>query len=270
MSKKVTIVIPCKGRLHHLKQTRDALLSQDTKVPYDVLVVDYGCPDDTFNWCVDNGLSCLRIKDNVEVFNLNRCRNLGIRHSKSDIVGIIDVDLIPSPYFISKALSFMALYETPYLHYAVHSSPTIGGWGKYAEPIDGGYERYAKLPISSDEEGVYASVPVNFDLICSFMRRDLWSALSGYDEEFSGWGFDDVDFRERAISLNTRDCLIGGEFNWINHWESESVRFYTNKDKNDTKAKNLARLLDRARSINLNGYGITENYESHENNRAIS
>ena len=259
LKSRVTVVIPCKGRLHHLKQTRDAWLSQDARVEYSVLVVDYGCPNQTFEWCKDNGLSCIKVKDNVEEFNLNRCRNIGIRHSNSSVVAVIDVDLIPPPYFISKALCYMALQDAPYLHYAVHSSPTIGGW-----------EHYSKPPLSVSKQGIYGSfVPSDFSLICSFMRKELWESVRGYDEGFSGWGFDDVDFRERVIAKNTKDCLIGGEFTWINHLEEESVKFYTNKNREDTREKNLARLMNRARSINPEGYGISEDYESHENNFEI-
>ena len=46
----VSIIPTCKGRLHHLRETLPSMLAQDYAGDWEIVVVDYDCPDGTFEW----------------------------------------------------------------------------------------------------------------------------------------------------------------------------------------------------------------------------
>lgn len=249
----LTIVIPCKGRLHHLKRTLPYTLQQDVRATYRVLVVDYGCPDGTFDWiksCYDPLLTCIKVNDNVDIFNLNRCRNLGIKYCDSRVVALLDADIAPPTYFASKALTFLGAYGADYLHYAVDGESAF-------HTFDGAYS-YNPLPYQL--EGQYPITPGPWAYMCSFMRPRVAELINGYDEGFQNWGYDDVDFKVRSDKAGVKDIIIGGQFTYLHHPEEESTRFYAEKDKAKSRAENRLRLEDKERTINPNGYGITKDY----------
>ena len=81
---KATVVVPCKGRLMHLQQTVPLFLEQEAPADseIEVLVVDYGCPEDTLDWVqsvAHERLNCVRVLDRTHTFNLSRARNCGNR-----------------------------------------------------------------------------------------------------------------------------------------------------------------------------------------------
>ena len=64
-----SIIVTCKGRLEHLKQTIPRMLAQRCEFPYEVLVVDYGDPARAFSWCQEQDqplLGSVRVLEDVE------------------------------------------------------------------------------------------------------------------------------------------------------------------------------------------------------------
>ena len=48
---RASIITTCKGRLHHLRRTLPCMLAQGCDFAYEVVVVDFGCPQGTFDFC---------------------------------------------------------------------------------------------------------------------------------------------------------------------------------------------------------------------------
>jgi GT2 family glycosyltransferase len=254
---KVAIIIPCMGRLQHLRQLANAVLglATDPGFDYEIVVVDYGCPEGTFAWCVEldqRRLNCLRVEDDVALFNKSRCNNIGARCSQGDVLAFLDVDKIPPVDFLTRTVAVLAAGHADMVHFAVTGEALA----------DGTSERYRFAPRPLDLEGppVPGERPC---LITTTVTRTVWQTIRGFDEGFDGWGYEDVDFRERALAAGFRDWWLGGAFEFINHGAGDSTRFYRSQDKAETARLNLRRLEDRARAVNPAGFGRAANLKLH-------
>lgn len=111
---KISLVTTCKGRLSYLKESILTWLDLDYP-DYDIVVVDYGCPDRTAHYFNANKTGLLSGKKARDIkvaavtdkplFNLNDARNIGIRHSDSELILMIDSDIhIRDKNILSKIL----------------------------------------------------------------------------------------------------------------------------------------------------------------------
>ena len=167
LSMAVTCVIPCKGRLHHLRKMLPKLLSQDDLPGYRVLVVDYGCPDGTFSWCQEQAhprLDCIKVLDDTVRFHLSRARNCGNRFVETDLIVALDADCI------------------------------LGRRGMLRRMVRPVLEQRADVSHVSLIQADGSTYPAH---TCLAYRRADWLAVGGCDEQMTGWGYEDTDFFDR-------------------------------------------------------------------------
>lgn len=93
----LSIVVTCKGRLAHLRQSLPRMAAQ---AGCECIVVDYDCPDGTAGW-VRNTHPAVKL---VEVpsaprFNAGRARNLGAACATGEWLAFIDADVLVEPGF---------------------------------------------------------------------------------------------------------------------------------------------------------------------------
>ena len=63
------------------------------------------------------------------------------------------------------------------------------------------------------------------------IKRENFMKLGGYNEKLEGWGFDDLDFLNRAVAFLSLKRANIWQFDWtINHDSDERVRRTKNKD----------------------------------------
>jgi len=255
----LSIIIPCKAWLRHLKITVPRLINLESSVRYRILVVDYGCPEGTFDWIKSQNhpnLHCLRVCDNTEFFNLSRCRNIGIKHCNSNIIAFLDGDVIPPINYISKALNSMSANNCEFVSYASDLST--------AHHVDFGL--YACDAISLEMECFKSDIKQEehkYVLLSSFVSKRICEEVLGYDEDFKNWSYEDVDFRKRIIKAGHKNFWIGGDFQNLHTTEEESSKFFV-KNRHDSQKENLAKTLNELREVNANGYGIAKNYDLFE------
>jgi len=159
----ITFVTTCKGRLHHVKQTLPVIVAAD---PGEVILVDYGCPDNTGDWVEANlpSVKVIRVTDDPG-FCLPRARNTGAAHATSTWICFIDADIIVQDGW----LEWMQENLQPHHFYR-------------ADPGEG-----------------LANLETYGTVICS---REDFNAVNGYDEVFRGWGGEDDDLYHRLSFLN--------------------------------------------------------------------
>lgn len=236
--RKVSLITTCKGRLHHLKKAMPFFLDQGVmSLLYDVIVVDYGCPSGTFEWCrkhTDPKVKCVAVRRNVAEFNLNRARNIGAKLSNADAFLFIDCDILLSPSTVIDALSVLNGHDFAML--CVEQSNPVGN-GSF----------YIHQPRADYGPGV--------SVIGRIYTRDAFESLRGYDESFRGWGWDDVDLTVRARAANMKVASLPVSAVFLNHSAEESVRFYAEKDKAVSAEQNRKILDDAGRLVNPNGWG---------------
>lgn len=138
--------------------------------------------DAVADWYRENiGAVDIRTVDSDDdVFNLARCRNLGIA-SVSDpheVVIINDADTIPQRAALLEAIDAAAtsgLVHLPYTEYHWLGSKGTAEYSAGTAPDDCNFEL-----VRGACSGVYVTTPAT------------WSAHGGQDERFRGWGFEDA------------------------------------------------------------------------------
>lgn len=115
-----------------------------------------------------------------ELFNLSRCRNLGIRSvdDSDEVVVINDADTVPELAPLLEAIEQAAtsgLVHLPYDRYHWLGREGTAQFLAGTDPADCEYE----LVIGA-RSGVYVTTP------------STWWSHGGQDERFRGWGFEDA------------------------------------------------------------------------------
>lgn len=88
----VSLVLTCKNRLEHLKQS---LLKISNQKSIEIIVVDYGCTEGTREWVKANypeaRVVCV---DDDPIFSISRARNIGALHAGGEFIMFTDADIL--------------------------------------------------------------------------------------------------------------------------------------------------------------------------------
>lgn len=224
----ISIITTCKGRLAHLKQSLPAMLRQDYPGEVEVVVVDYGCPEGAAAFVRslrDPRARCVEVRDNVDEFNMSRARNVGAAHATGDLLAFVDADCCPRPEYLTAGV--MRLHET-----------------------------HALLCCPAHPDGsVFGSC---------LLDESVHRSLRGYDESFTGWGYDDIDYYARLAAKGGRVCNIPADLiDFIYHDADARVTHFASKETYPNADRNAAIGEDRLRTVNPAGYGLTTDYQLH-------
>ena len=200
MKEKVSIIITCKGRLEHLKQTLPYTLAQ-TYDNIEIIIVDYNCPDGAQKWIQEN-ISDTRVKTicaNVlsNEWSLSAARNLGYKHSSGDILFFLDADAKTEPGFIDECIG--VLTDNSY----------ICGWG------------------APDATG------------CMIVHKNAFEDVNGYNENLKSWGFEDIEIYQRLQNILSMEMKIfPAGIETIKHGDELRNMYHENKNPNETNEEN--------------------------------
>lgn len=189
---QVAFVTTCKGRLHHVQQTLPSLVAQ---APAEVILVDYGCPDNTGGWVEKHfpEVKVVRVNDDPG-FCLPRARNIGAEHSSASWICFIDADIRVN-----------------------------AGWLDWLEQnLQDGHFYQAALVDGARNPETFGTV------VCP---RTAFEAVDGYDEVFRGWGGEDDDLYTRLIeSKLVRSATYPARFvEAISHADAERTTYHAIK-----------------------------------------
>jgi len=198
---KISVIIPCKNRLAHLQETLPLVLRQDYP-DFEVIVVDYNCPQKTWQWV--GGLVSPKVAAFVapvaeDEWSLSAARNFGYKQSTGEMLFFLDAD--------AKLLwpDFLTRHEK----HCVDGS-FICGWGC----------------------GVATG--------CIMLRRTAFVASKGYNEAIKSYGFEDIDLfnrLEKSLSQQRRNWLGGIEC--IEHGDEWRNYYHGGKDPMQTNEENF-------------------------------
>jgi len=160
----VSIIIPCKNRLDHLKKTL-LFVGRQTVEDMECVVVDYNCPQGTIDYINENyngtKIRCVKAAVGEGEWNLSASRNFGYKHAGGDLLCFIDADTRIMPQFLDDCLArikdncFMSGQDSPPWH-------CCG---------------------------------------CAMMYKADFEKVKGYNEMLKGWGFEDYDMYERLKKI---------------------------------------------------------------------
>lgn len=222
---EISIITTCKGRLHHLRHTLANMLCQECSVEHEVIVVDYGCPDETFEWCKAIGsdrLVALRAHGVPEEFNRSHSKNVGAQLARGRIFAFVDADMRLHSRWLEAASNPIRCNSAEFV-----TVNTLGhdGW---------------------DRGGTCA------------VARSLFERVRGYDEKAHGWGAEDADFYHRCGAVAASGSFPANLLKPIKHGHDERVRFHAEKDIGTSCNANQQRMACRAETVNPGGWGLAE------------
>jgi len=218
-----SIVVTCKGRLHHLRQTLPKMLRQNADFVFEVVVVDYGCPQGTFSWCRQFDVSSLiavLVEQDTDLFSVSRARNVGARTAGGEVYAFVDADIELDEGWLQIA-----------------AAPILAG--------DAGLTRAKSR--SGGKSDIWGTCCVS---------RELFHKVRGYDENMRGWGVEDNDLYERCRQQASERLFDGALLTAIPHGDDERVQYHDEKDRSASRQKNRAYRRQRRGPVNPNGYGL--------------
>lgn len=155
---------------------------------------------------LDPRIKVVRV-DNQKYFNISQAFNLAIDCASLDYILKLDVDYFINPYY-----NFFDLHP-------INSDIFYVG---YCNRLNSGNI----LPIFKYLSG-----------LC-YVRRDIILSLNGYNEHFSGYGYDDVDMHTRIFKVIKKYSRINYDYSIIHipHGEDYRTANYPNRfDDRDNK-----------------------------------
>ena len=206
----VSIITTCKGRLDHLKQSLPTWLVQNYAGAWEIVVVDYDCPDGTAEWLRSLGtdrVRCVEVRDNALPFHMNHARNVGVTAASGGVLALLDADNIASPEYLTRGINAML---------------STG----------------AKLCNTVTEVGGMRG--------CCFIDAASLLGLNGFDEAFVNYGFCDIDLYDRFLARwpTLATTIPESLLTIIDHTDAERMANYAEKDIDKSKQANRDRSSD--------------------------
>ncbi len=218
----VSVITTCKGRLAHLQVTLPLMLAQRCDFPFEVLVVDYGCPQGTWAWCCElacQRLVAVKVCDDTNIFHRSRARNCGAVAARGRLLTFIDADIRPLEEWLAQAVT----------------------------PIRG----------SSMAWSVVSQLKNGWDCGGTWLvTADLFHRVRGYDEQLQGWGEEDADLYRRCAAVSTGMTFPAHLLHPIRHGHDERVAHHNEKSIVRSQDQNGMYLRGRKGLVNPSGYGI--------------
>lgn len=215
------IIIPCMGRLAHLEH---CLRSVIDRTNWPAIVVDYSCPDHCANWVESNfrdRVSTLRLTaDHNElgkpVFNKCKAHNAGVRAAHqlgAEYICLLDADSI----------------------------------------IESGVFEMMVLARLNPERFIFHTPSLELADLTGFLvvSTSAFFQAGGFDENFQGWGAEDLDLRLRLFfgAKLQFDLLPPGLLRSIPHDDALRTRYYQEQNKQQSHAFNVLRLVENYAKI---------------------
>jgi GT2 family glycosyltransferase len=202
----VSLIIPTKDRVDVLRPCIESIVSKTNYQHYEILIVDNGSVEsETLSYFASlRNRVDTKILSYTHPFNYAAMNNFAVKHSSGSIIGLINNDI--------EVISVGWLNEM--VSHAVR--PEIGCVGaKLYYPNDtlqhggvilglGGVAGHAYLKAPRRESGYFGRLRVcrNVSAVtaaCLVVRREIFDAVGGFDEENFPIEFNDVDFCLRVI-----------------------------------------------------------------------
>ena len=173
--KDFSAIVSCKARLDHLRQTLPALCSLPLK---EVILVDYGCPEESGKWASQHhpSVKVVHVTDDPG-FNLPRARNLGAEQATAEYLIFVDADVTMKPAALETLDEILA------------------------ENV------YVTIKTTGNDLRGFCAVP-----------RAKFNQVSGYDDLLKNYGMEDVEFTTRLLQRGLNHKQISAElFDVITH-----------------------------------------------------
>jgi glycosyltransferase involved in cell wall biosynthesis len=188
---KLSVVMPCHNRLNALNLTLDSLTNQTFPAEdFEVIVVDQASTDGSRQLVLGYKTPfTLRLLEQDQKYGISVARNAGIAAAHSNLILILDADLIADPHLLESHYTFHL--KNPDALLCGRVKPYFPAYQTYTEEVanpDDGLDRGPEiedLPFYQGFGGHMVLTKIAFQKIGPFDPRMV--------------GYEDIDFAQRAI-----------------------------------------------------------------------
>lgn len=164
-----------------------------------------------------NNLKILFV-ENSDEFMKSYSFNMGAEHATGSILAFWDVDVLIDPKYIEDAYTLIVsdVYDHvyPFNGTFIDVQKTLFPWLAFYH-----FDQMFGLWQDRDVDLHFASNTSPGG--CNLISRKAFERMGGYDDRFIGWGFEDTDFRERSLRVNTIKTLTNEDaICWHLHHEN--------------------------------------------------
>jgi predicted glycosyltransferase involved in capsule biosynthesis len=180
-----------------------------------------------------------------EKFERAKLNNVGVRNSETEYVMTTDVDMLFGPKFVEELLNnvgenVFVESRTMYLHPFMNKKIYKGEVDPWTD-------------IDSIKKGRIKKRSSAGGCQCTSMKN--WNRLRGFNEDFVGWGSEDVELLKRATKMGLKVKWMGESLPKINLFHQHHAK---PDIKGDLECQEVNKKLFRnskQKSVNLNGWG---------------
>lgn len=204
----VSIIICTKDKVHLLKSVVEGILNQTDYDSFEILIINnQSIEKETLDYFNEiKVLNKVRVLDFDSEFNFSAMNNLGVAHSKGEIVAFLnnDLEIIHKEWLkemvrqcLRKDVGAVGC-KLYYKNNLIQHAGVVLGMGGIAGHL---YKRFSK---NSNGTGVGAKLKMvqQFSAVtaaCMLMRKDVFLSINGFDEVNLKVAFNDVDLCLRVI-----------------------------------------------------------------------
>jgi O-antigen biosynthesis protein len=230
----LSIIIPTKNNVKFLKHLIQSLKKHHYNLSININIVDNGSnePDTLAYYCAIESDPQIEILPYKKTFNYSEAINLGVRQSNSDLVLLMNDDMMPiNADWLAEMIQWAQRDEIGVVGAKLlRSNRTL----QHAGIIMGlvGFVGHIYLNAPEDYFGLWGSADWTRDILavtgaCQMMRRDIFDKVEGYDEGFR-LAFGDIDFCLRVHQQGFRNIYT--PFARLYHYEGRSRGYITPVD----------------------------------------
>ncbi|MBN2427408.1 MAG: glycosyltransferase family 2 protein [Deltaproteobacteria bacterium] len=235
----VSLLIPTRDRAELLKNCVGSILAQTDYPNFEILILDNGSSEAATLAFFDK---ILKEDSRVSVigwhhpFNFSAINNFGVQQAEGEIIGLINNDIeVISPGWLTEMVRHAVRPEIgcvgAKLYFAdgtlQHAGVIlgIGGVAGHSHKYFGNHEHgyFGRLKLVQNLSAVTGA--------CLVVRKEVYLAVGGFDEENLTVAFNDVDFCLKVREAGLRNLWT--PYAELNHYESQSRGF------EDTPAKQV-------------------------------
>jgi GT2 family glycosyltransferase len=218
----VSIVIPCYGERSYTELCVASIQEHSGEVPWELILVDNGSPDDTLAWA--NGLAGedprIRVVPLTRNTGFARGVNAGLAVARGTEIVVLNNDAVVTAGWLAGMLAVLA------------ERPQVGVVGPMCNYI-AGPQRVRDLPYDDDLEEMHAFAASwskahkgeRFSIVrivgfCMLMRRAVIERIGGFDPVFGNGNFEDDEFCVRVRIAGFELAIAGDVF--LHHFGSRT------------------------------------------------
>lgn len=198
----VSLLIPTRDRKTITELAVRSILDKTTYPHYEILILDNGSVEpETLAWFADVQAEDARVKvlRYDHPFNYSAINNFGVQHARGSIVGLVNNDVeVISPDWLTEMVRHASRPDIGCVGAKLYYS---NGKIQHAGVIlgIGGVAGHAHKYFGRNQHGYFSRLKLvqNFSAVtaaCLLVRRDVYEAAGGLDEDNLHVAFNDVDF----------------------------------------------------------------------------